>query len=100
MTSSDSWRFDSRSPDGSHTLVVEEDERVAYAYLLRGPEIVGDVWLYNVAPTPEETNWKDPAQMPFLNPRAYCASEAAPNLRQGATCRWSGARAELSIAGW
>jgi hypothetical protein len=57
------------------TGLVEDDERVAYAYLLEGQTIVADVWLYNRAPTPEHTAWDKPDEMPFLNPREYVVDE-------------------------
>jgi hypothetical protein len=59
---------------GPWSLVIDDDGEVCYAYLCRGREIVGDVWLYNRAPTPLELPWevgdaKD--GMPFLNPAPY-----------------------------
>jgi hypothetical protein len=63
-------------PDSEMSVVLEDDGRVAYAYLQRQGEIVADVWLYNVAATPDEPPWTDRAQMPFLNPRRYCTQEA------------------------
>jgi hypothetical protein len=53
--------------------VIEDDGRVAYAYLLEREKIVTDVWLYNVAPTPSRPAWNDPREMPFLNAPPYCA---------------------------
>ena len=63
-------------PESEMSVVIEDDGRVAYAYLRRDGEIVADVWLYNVAATPDENTWTDRAQMPFLNPRRYCTQEA------------------------
>ena len=40
-------RYD--EPDGGRSVVLEDDGRVAYAYLLEKDTIVSDVWLYNVA---------------------------------------------------
>lgn len=39
--------FVRRFAHGGWTVVVEDDDRVAYAYLLHEGRIVGDVWLYN-----------------------------------------------------
>jgi hypothetical protein len=36
-----------------------------------GNVIVGDVWLYNRAKTPEEVNWAIKENMPFLNSSEY-----------------------------
>lgn len=41
-------------PDSDFVVVVEDDERVAYAYILDEDEIVGDVWLYNRHPSPAQ----------------------------------------------
>ncbi len=54
-----------------YVLVVQDDGKVAYAYLLLRDEIIGEVWLYNQHPSPHKPNWEDKARMPFLNPRAY-----------------------------
>ncbi len=54
------------------TVIVEDDGRVAYAYLKVGEKMVSDVWLYNVAETPERVDWRDKAQLPFLNPKGFC----------------------------
>ena len=46
--------------ESSFSVVLEDDDRVAYAYLVdrsvdeADPPIVGDVWLYNVDPTPPD----------------------------------------------
>ncbi|MCW8133374.1 MAG: hypothetical protein KIS92_23730 [Planctomycetota bacterium] len=58
-------------PGGNHACIVEDDGRVAYAYLVRDRQIVGDLWLYNQAPTPTQTDWKDRSALPFLNPAAF-----------------------------
>ena len=54
--------------------MLEDDGRVAYAYLMSDGKIVADVWLYNVAETPENTHWRDKTQLPFLNPAKYCTA--------------------------
>jgi hypothetical protein len=54
-----------------YRVVVEDDERVAYAYLLREGRIVTHVWLYNHGPTPVEPEWRDRSKMPFMNPKGY-----------------------------
>jgi hypothetical protein len=54
-------------------VVVEDDGRVVYAYLLREQEIVADVWLSNRA-VPSKPEWLEPnasERMPFLNPLPF-----------------------------
>ena len=63
------------SPCGLFQLTFEDDGKVAYAYLKQGNAIVGDVWLYNRCPTPEEPEWKDRTKMPFANSRAFTRDE-------------------------
>jgi hypothetical protein len=81
-------RYD--DPQGKRAVVLEDDGRVAYAYLLQDEVLVSDVWLYNAEPTPERVDWKDRSAMPFLNPRAFCVDELTPRLREDAViyCRW------------
>ncbi|SHH75633.1 hypothetical protein SAMN04488109_5171 [Chryseolinea serpens] len=54
-----------------YSVVVEDDHRVCYAYLLQDDKIVGDVWLYNSIADPVSTDWKNREDMPFLNPIRY-----------------------------
>lgn len=54
-------------------IIVEDDDRTAYAYLVEDGQIVSDVWLANrvVAGPPE---WRLPNArdlMPFLNPDEF-----------------------------
>ncbi len=55
--------------DNRYSIMVEDDERVAYAYMLKNNSIVGDIWLYNRF-TQKETHW-DSNKMPFINPDEY-----------------------------
>lgn len=59
------------SPTGEYKLTFDDDGKVAYAYLKKGDEIVGDVWLYNRCSTPEEPEWRDRTKIPFANSKAY-----------------------------
>src|SRR5262249_20942506 len=59
------------SKDHNFTLVIDDDDRVAYAYLLDEGKIIADVWLYNRAATPEKPEWGDRSKAPFLNPREF-----------------------------
>lgn len=51
-----------------YSVVVEDDHRVCYAYILLDGKIVGDVWLYNTVADPANTDWRNREEMPFLNP--------------------------------
>lgn len=63
-------------PDNeSYSVIIEDDGKVAYAYLLEGDSIVGDVWLYNQQKAPERIDFKDRENMPFLNPQGYLNKE-------------------------
>jgi len=61
--------FCSYNEDSS--LIIEDDGKVAYAYLLKGNGIISDVWLYNQQRTPDTTDWTNKDDMPFLNPKNY-----------------------------
>jgi hypothetical protein len=59
-------------PDrNEYSLIIEDDAKVCYAYLMSEEKIVGDVWLYNTATTPASVDWKNKDDMPFLNPSKY-----------------------------
>ena|SRR5436190_634984 len=60
-------KFD--SPSGQTAVIIEDDGRVGYAYMLDGDgQIRSDVWLYNRGQTPTEPEWHDPTNAPFANP--------------------------------
>jgi len=63
-------------------LVFEDDGRVAYAYLFSEGEIVGDVWLYNSGETPDNPDWEDFSEMPFLNGREFSKGERYPRIHE------------------
>lgn len=62
--------------DHHYSVAIEDDGRVAYAYLLEGEDIIGDVWLYNQQEPPTTSFWLL-EDMPFLNPKEYLSKEAA-----------------------
>lgn len=62
-------RFDATD----YSAVFEDDGRVAYAYLLKGGDIIADVWLYNHGEPPDEPEWEDPTRMPFANPNGFAS---------------------------
>lgn len=65
-------------PDNKeYSIIIEDDKKVAYAYLFKGEIIVGDIWLYNHAPTPVDTVWKK-KDMPFLNPLEFVKNNIEP----------------------
>ncbi|WP_284196150.1 hypothetical protein [Chitinimonas prasina] len=60
------------SEDGDRSVVVDDDGRVAYAYLLdANGKICGDVWLYNRCAAPVDPEWTSPGNAPFANPMSY-----------------------------
>jgi hypothetical protein len=63
------------SPCGRYTVAFEDDGKVAYAYVKRGGDIVGDVWLYNRIATPEVPEWKDRTKIPFANCKGFMREE-------------------------
>ncbi|MEM8940479.1 MAG: hypothetical protein AAGC64_14165 [Bacteroidota bacterium] len=59
-------------PDNEEfSLIIDDNGQVCYAYLLKGEEVIGDVWLYNQSNAPASVNWNDVESMPFLNPLEY-----------------------------
>jgi hypothetical protein len=62
---------DFASPCGVFKLTFDDDGKVAYAYLKQGRTILGDVWVYNRCPTPDQPEWKDRTKVPFANSKAY-----------------------------
>lgn len=56
-------------------VVFDDDGKTGYAYLIIDDEIVGDVWLYNVGPPPENPEWPDRDKMPFANPAGFASEE-------------------------
>jgi len=63
------------APDGGLSLVVEDDGRVAYAYLHRANEVVAHVWIYNRCPASSDPEWDDPSKLPFANSSEYMSED-------------------------
>lgn len=60
------------SSDSKRSLVIEDDGKVAYAYMCdEGDQIIGDVWLFNRGDAPKEPEWRDRTKAPFANPADY-----------------------------
>ena len=62
-------------------VLIEDDDKVCYAYLLneeKEDKIVGDIWLYNHAPTPMEPEWYSRENLPFLNPAEFVKENLEP----------------------
>lgn len=88
-------------PNGPRAVVVEDDGRAAYAYLILDGDLSGDVWLYNVGVDPETVNFKDQDEMPFPNPGRFCASPRLPRLLETSQlhCDWDARGVLLSVDG-
>ena len=57
--------------DDFFSLIIEDNGKVAYAYLLKKRNIISDVWLYNQQTTPSTVDWTNKKDLPFLNPKNY-----------------------------
>jgi hypothetical protein len=77
--------------DSNYSLIIEDDGRVAYAYLMEYGDIIGDVWLYNHQEANEASRLNN-QQMPWLNPTEYLKNEAsiAPiTNKNDVRCEWN-----------
>lgn len=73
-----------RQPDLGLSVVIDDDGRVAWAYLRDGEgAIIGDVWLYNRGPTPAEADWSDASLAPFPNPATHALPLDVPLPTEG-----------------
>ncbi|AIE87465.1 hypothetical protein [Fimbriimonas ginsengisoli] len=64
--------------DWGDSLVIEDDDRCGYAYLLVDGKFVSDVWLYNAIPPPERPEWElENARnlLPFANSVGFVRGE-------------------------
>lgn len=89
------------APAGPMSVVIEDDGRVAYAYLLDGSKIVGDTWLYNVDESPVDSSWRRQSQRPFLNPMRFCTAESLARLdaHSPIACIWEGDSVVVAVRG-
>lgn len=92
-------RFD--APDRERSVVLEDNGRAAYAYLLSRGGVVSSVWLYNVVEAPVLADWSSNARFPLLNPRAYCNLTVSTRVRSTSRvgCVWSASGVAISIDG-
>lgn len=68
-----------------YSVVVEDDGKVAYAYLLDPSHaIVGDVWLYNRGPTPKAVDRANRNLLPFANPLDFASATTVEPLQHEA----------------
>jgi hypothetical protein len=73
-----------------YSVVIEDDGRVAYAYLLEDNNIIGDIWLYNQIEPPMTGEWKV-EDMPFLNPSEFLKNNVSilPIMYENEVdCKW------------
>ena len=92
----------SEEPDSGRSLVIEDDGRVAYAYLYAEPAgpIVSCVWLYNRDGIEADPPWDDPEALPFPNKRAFMTDEALLLTDTSVVmCAWDARGVELYIDG-
>ena len=99
----DSIRY--TSPDGKSSLVLDDDGKTGYAYLVNvDGEITADCWLYNRGPAPTESEWNSPENMPFANPVEYVEPKfqdgfAPPSGEGDVSVGWLEDGAEIFIEG-
>lgn len=85
--------------DENYSVLIEDNGRVAYAYLLEYGDVVGDVWLYNQEPAPADTNWAN-QQTPYLNPAEYLLPEAGLKPIKSESeirCEWTESLSDSTI---
>jgi len=89
--------------DSNYSLTVEDDGRVAYAYLMEYGDIIGDVWLYNHPDAPKQTNWHE-QEIPYLNLAEYLKKDISISPikdKNDVRCEWTESpndgRIEVSI---
>lgn len=89
------------APGDDFAVVVEDDGRVGYAYLVdRADHIRADVWLYNRCVAPEKPEWNDFERSPFANPAGYAAqmpSFTLPVSWLSVTVEWDAGKALILI---
>jgi hypothetical protein len=93
MGSENGMMLDFLSPCGEYKLTFEDDGKVAYAYLKRGKTILGDVWLYNRCPTPDEREWQNREHLPFANREGFMTEKGhftTPPAFEEVTVAWHG----------
>jgi hypothetical protein len=65
-----------------YEVIVEDDGRVAYAYLFQGEKMLAAAWLYNRCITPDAPEWKVTAlerhPIPFANSKEFAIDEQLP----------------------
>ncbi|HVS70177.1 MAG TPA: hypothetical protein VHQ47_02865 [Phycisphaerae bacterium] len=98
---SDNIIIEYRNTFSSLSVLVEDDGRVAYAYLRDNGNIIGDVWLYNRLTAPQIPEWRlEPAQPPFLNPQEFSVSPpfSIPINKYRCTVDWRSIEANKEVA--
>ena len=89
------------APHYRHSVVVEDDGKVGYAYLIdESGRICADVWLYNRCPAPVKSNWENQEAVPFANPIAYIHNAPQFLLPDGSSdisVDWDSDKAKIMI---
>jgi hypothetical protein len=81
----DSRIFTRKENNTGTSVVIEDDGRVAYAYLLNSDgRVIADVWLYNCGAPPKKPEWTSPKKMPFMNPEAFARPDSVSPIRDEA----------------
>ena len=75
MSKSEFWKAYDCPYDDRYAVFIEDDGKVAYAYLTLDKKIISDIWLYNQSETPDKPTWTPKRNMPFLNPKEFVIME-------------------------
>lgn len=89
------------APDGRRDVVIEDDGRVAYAYLREEGRICADVWLYNVGESPTSPDWEGEHEPPFRNPVQFANENDLGRFSDtsSVSCEWSNEGVRISVDG-
>jgi hypothetical protein len=69
-------------PRSNYRLLIDDDGRVTYAYLLRDEQVIGDVWLYDDGPARDEPEWHNRAKAPFANPSEFVSQTSVARIQK------------------
>lgn len=85
--------------DPNFSLVIQDEGRVAYAYLYDGQDVIGDVWLYNQQEAPQTSFWL-PEDTPHLNPKEYLLKDTTIRPVENESdmrCEWTESKDDGAI---
>lgn len=71
-------------------VIIDDDGKTGYAYLIVDEEMVSDVWLYNVGLPPQIPEWADWDNLPFANSVEFTLQEHFDSIHDATeiSLRW------------